>query len=79
MQQNPEPSTHSKCRDSSRNSLHGWRSHWTFGGDDAATILEICASLLIVLACALTYIILVGLVIVLASDLAHVWRCAPTY
>jgi hypothetical protein len=79
MQESPEPRTHSQCRDSPRNSPLGSRWHWAVGGDDVATIVEICVSLLIVLACALAYIILVGLVIVLASDLAHICRHVPTY
>jgi hypothetical protein len=79
MQESPEPRTHSQCRDSPRNSPLGSRSRWAVGGDDAATIVAICVSLLIVLACALAYIILVGLVIMLASDLAHICRHVPTY
>lgn len=78
MQNNREPSTHSQCVDTPRTSPHRSRSHWRFGGDRATTILAICVSLVIGLAGALAYLILIGLVIVLAGGLANGWLHVPT-
>jgi hypothetical protein len=78
MQENREPSTHSQCMDRPRTSPHRSRSHWRFGGDRATTILAICVSLVIGLAGALAYLILVGLVLVLTGGLAHSWLHVPT-